>query len=133
MRVEPFEPAHLHALTLQPHQAHTADTLRALAEIVAGLGPAWTALEGEEVIACAGIAEGEVWTLLGEGAGPHMLAMTRAVRRGLLLAGDQRLVAFIDPHFAPAARWAKMMGFRFAADSDRPCAGGHMAQLWMRD
>ncbi|MDQ7246225.1 hypothetical protein [Dongia sedimenti] len=118
MQIEPYQPRHLHELALQPHQQHLGVALRehGWAEQVADAGPCWTALADGEPIACAGFQEcwagrAIAWAILAETAGRHMPALTRAVRRALALHPAERIEAQALVGFAPAARWARLLGF----------------------
>jgi len=118
MLIVPYAPHHLHRLALQPHQQHLAVALRehGWAEQVAEAGPCWTALADEEPIACAGFQDcwagrAIAWAILGETAGHHMRALTRAVRRALDAHPAERIEAQALIGFAPATRWARLLGF----------------------
>jgi RimJ/RimL family protein N-acetyltransferase len=118
MLIVPYAPHHLHQLALQPHQQHLGPALRAhgWAEQVSEAGPCWTALIDGEPIACAGFQEcwegrAIAWAILGETAGRHMAALTRAVRRALAAYPAERIEAQALADFAPALRWARLLGF----------------------
>ncbi len=119
MQIVEYKPAHLHTLALQPHQQHLGVALRAhgWAEQVADAGPCWTALVDGQPIACAGFQEcwegrAIAWAILGQSAGRHMAALTRAVRRALAAHPAERIEAQALLDFAPAARWARLLGFK---------------------
>jgi RimJ/RimL family protein N-acetyltransferase len=119
MLIVPYAPHHLHQLALQPHQQHLGPALRAhgWAEQVSEAGPCWTALIDGEPIACAGFQEcwegrAIAWAILGETAGRHMRTLTRAVRRALACHPAERIEAQALVDFAPAARWARLLGFK---------------------
>ncbi|WP_395017728.1 hypothetical protein [Dongia sp.] len=116
--IVPYAPHHLHRLALQPHQEHLGVALReqGWAERVSDAGPCWTALGDQEPIACGGFQEcwegrAIAWAILGETAGRHMLALTRAVRRRLDRHPAKRIEAQALIGFVPAARWAGLLGF----------------------
>ncbi len=126
MQIEPYQPRHLHALALQPHQQHLGVALRAhgWAEQVADAGPCWTALVDGQPIACAGFQEcwegrAIAWAILGESAGRHMLALTRAVKRALDRHPAERIEAQALVDFAPRPR----AGRGCSASSRRRCSG----------
>ena len=123
MRCVAFESAHLAALRLQPGQAPhfghllTHETGAGLAE----LGPAFAAVDENYVLACWGLAEiwpgrADCWALLGdELTGTRFAVLHRWVARQLTTShenGYRRLETTIDPTFAPARRWAALLGFR---------------------
>jgi len=118
MLIIPYAPHHLHQLALQPHQQHLGVALRehGWAEQVRDAGPCWTVLVDEKPIACGGFQEcwegrAIAWAILGEKAGRHMLELTRAVRRGLQDHPAERIEAQALVGFAPATRWARLLGF----------------------
>ncbi|WP_459853884.1 hypothetical protein [Dongia sp. agr-C8] len=118
MLIVPYAPHHLQRLALQPHQEHLGVALRerGWAERVSDAGPCWTALVDREPIACGGFQEcwegrAIAWAILGAEAGRHMLALTRAARRGLRRHPAVRIEAQALMGFAPAARWAELLGF----------------------
>jgi hypothetical protein len=138
MRVEPFAPAHLEGLVLQPHQAAwkaalTEEDRRRLTEA----GRAWTGFTGRTPVVCAGLLDlgggrAEAWALLGRDAGRRMTAITRAVACGLRGAGFRYVQAHTAMDFAPARRWVELLGFDFAAVLPRYCDDGGDAELWTR-
>jgi RimJ/RimL family protein N-acetyltransferase len=119
MLIVPYVPHHLHQLALQPHQQHLGNALRehGWAEQVTQAGPCWTALDADGApIACAGFQEcwegrAIAWAILGEKAGHHMAALTRAVKRALLAHPARRIEAQAVLDFTPATRWARLLGF----------------------
>jgi hypothetical protein len=118
MLIVPYAPHHLHLLALQPHQQHLGVALRehGWAEQVCEAGPCWTALVDDRPIASAGFQEcwegrAIAWAILGETAGRHMAALTRAVRRALACHPAERIEAQALLDFAPAMRWARLLGF----------------------
>lgn len=118
MRIEVFKPEHLERLQLQPAQAYFAREFSqpGYASLLAQ-GPAFTALDGEVVLGCGGAAElwpgrACVWSLLSESAGPHMMAITRAVRGFILQLPHRRIEALVDCDFEAGHRWARLLGFK---------------------
>lgn len=137
MRVEPLTRAHIDALILQPHQDLWRGKLSD--EQVAALAQlgGWTALTDGEVLGCAGILDkgegrAEAWALLSARSGVAMSAITRAVARALDAHPARRIEMVTACSFAPAARWAKMLGFRFEGQMSAWCADGSDAYLWAR-
>lgn len=79
-------------------------------------GPAFTALHGETVLACAGVVEvwagrALAWALIAEDAGRHMLGIHRAVSGFLMQAPYRRIEATVDEGFEAGHRWLRLMGF----------------------
>lgn len=135
MRVEPFDPAHVERLSVQPHQEGwraeimTTD-LRALATAP---NRAWSVLEGEDTLACGGFVDlgqgrGRAWALLS--TRPGMVALTRIVRRGIELSGFRRIDCEVAANFQPARRWAEMLGFSYEGTMRAWCYDGSDAELW---
>lgn len=111
-----YEPAHLRALRLQAPQAYfstlfSEDYAAALAQ-----HPAWAGIVDGQVVGCAGLVEqwtdrALCWALFSEAAGPHFLAITRFVQRVFALFHYRRVEAYVDPNFAEAQRWVRILGF----------------------
>lgn len=129
MRIRAFRPADLATLAapdgpgLQAAQAYLGPGLSSAtgAALAAG-GPAFTATgEGGRPICCIGLVEhwegrALAWAVLGAGAGRHLVAITRAVRRFLALAPWRRIEAAVECGFAPGHRWARLLGFALEAE-----------------
>lgn len=135
MRVEPLTREHLEALTLQPHQAAWRGKLsdEQIGALVHQGG--WAAVDGEAVLGCAGFVDkgdgrAEGWALLGDESGRAMAAITRAVKRGIRSNPARRIEIVTACSFAPAGRWATMLGFRFEGRMRAWCADGSDAELW---
>ena len=85
----PFLPAHAASLRLRPGAVSALSgqpPLEELARAYAAAGPAWTVLDGEEVIACGGVVRfwpgvGESWCWAGAGVDAVPVAFARLVRR----------------------------------------------------
>jgi hypothetical protein len=79
-------------------------------------GHAWTGIVDGKPIGCAGVLEvwpgrGYAWALLDQECGPHLLAITRAVRAKLMAVPFKRIEMAVDADFENARRWARMLGF----------------------
>lgn len=92
-----------------------------------------------EPVACAGVVEmwpnrGHAWALLGDNAGPHMIAITRAIRAFLDALPLRRVEMAVDPDFPAALRWARMLGFECETPSPMRayCPDGRGAYLFAR-
>jgi hypothetical protein len=112
MRVVPYQPEHLVGFVPQPGQA----TDFALQPEAPPHEQAWTALHAEQVLCVGGftaIWPGRAvgWMLLSVQAGPHMLGLTRVVRRRIAEFEVDRLELYADASFPQAQRWAEMLGF----------------------
>lgn len=111
VEVIPFE--RHHARLIVPQQAQEAE---AALQIEAPDGPAWTAVVDGLPVACAGfvpvwIGRAYAWALLGADVGPHLLAVTRAIRCRLASSGFRRVEMAVDCEFANGRQWARMLGF----------------------
>jgi len=109
----PFDPAHVGQMRVQRMQAHELDA-QSLAD---PYGRAWTAMADGAPVACGGLVEvwtgrAYAWALLSESAGPHMLALTRAIRSGLAQSPFRRVEMAVDAGFDAGRRWAELLGFR---------------------
>lgn len=113
----PFEPWHLHWLTLQPTQAHLTELLTdAHGEAIQKAGPCYSAFVGYDVIACAGIIQmwpgrAQVWSLLSDKLPLYARDIHRAVKNYLLAYRVRRLECIVDPRHEAAVRWAEHLGF----------------------
>lgn len=117
MDIRPFHVAHLQALKLQPSQAQLAPRLSE--EVLEFLGTldAYTAFSrAGEPLACAGLMDiwsgrAMAWSFISERAGPHMVGVTRAVKRFLDLKAPRRTEMYVDAGFEAGYRWAELLGF----------------------
>ncbi|MFO1465871.1 MAG: hypothetical protein U1F35_05435 [Steroidobacteraceae bacterium] len=89
---------------------------REYVQAIAAQGPAFTGRINGKVVILAGIAydeqrRGWLWSFLATDTGPHMLAITRTVKRVLALV-DGPLFATADRCYRPSLRWLAMLGFK---------------------
>lgn len=117
MDVRLFHVKHLDQMRLQPSQAGRAHLLQG-EEIREFLGQqeAYTAFVGDQPLAACGLMDiwpgrAMAWAFLDERAGPHMLAITRSVRRFLDLKAPRRTELYVDAGFEAGYRWANLLGF----------------------
>lgn len=109
MTIIPFEPHH--AALIRPQDAQSADNAGG-----AAAGEGWTAVHDGAPVACFGVVlmwegRGYCWALLDRDAGPHMLALTRAIRSLIAAAGLRRIEMAVDASFEAGRRWAGLLGF----------------------
>jgi hypothetical protein len=135
IRVAPLRAWHLRGIKLQPSQAHmrewiTEDFMTAIEQTTA-----YTALAGDEPLACAGIAANEnieryAWALLAENAGRAMLRATRAC---LAVVSHETKPVFthVRADLPPNVRWLTMLGFAPTGKAERMPDGCDM-ELWVR-
>lgn len=117
MRIVPFEPWHLRKLTLQEAQAWMGPMLRAdYGESLKNGGPCFTALDGDDVLACSGVLRmwdnrDQAWALMSEHAGRQFVAIYRAIRRFLDMHDARRVEATVDAGFEAGHRLMRLLGF----------------------
>jgi hypothetical protein len=118
LKVVPFEAWHMHALRLQAAQELFPSQVEpGHAHELERLGNAYTAIDGGDVLACAGLIEqwqgrAIAWALLAGDIGPHrFLRVSRGVMRALCTAPFHRIEAAVDCEFPQAIRWVHDLGF----------------------
>lgn len=119
MRIVQFEPDHLKLLLLQPSQAIMQPLLdnAEYAQSLKDAGPAYSAVDGDAVFACAGFIpqwEGRTlaWALISAEAGKHFVMITRAVKRAINLHEFRRVETAVRTDFNEGHRWAELLGFK---------------------
>lgn len=127
MRIVPFRPEHAQALRLRPFDELCLAGLgpgldrAALWRFYHAAGPGFTALAGDEVVACGGVVlarpgEGEGWALTGPSVPRFALSFHRAFARGLPAVaaehGLARITTLVDPDHAVSRRWLRRLGFQ---------------------
>lgn len=117
MQIVPFEAAHLQAIEVQGHQALVRPLLDS-PDYIAALksGPAYTALEGETVHACAGLivhwpGRAHAWTILAGKLNRRMLLIHRAIMGYLVECPIARIEAAVECDFPEGHRWMRLLGF----------------------
>jgi hypothetical protein len=124
MIVAPFTREHLRVMVIQQKQQGLEHLLTS--EVCASLenGSSYAALDGDEVLACAGIIEvspgrAVAWAYLSQNVGARMRGVTRAVKRFLDISTYRRIEMDVDCNFPQAHRWAKMLGFEMECERRR--------------
>ena len=120
MNVIPYEPRHLDEMTMQPSQRYLRDFVTPEAAAAVAGFPAYTATHGDDILGCGGVVpvwsgRGVAWSFISAKAGPHFVAITRAVRKFLDAQPQDRIETTVDIDFADGHRWARMLGFRLEA------------------
>lgn len=116
MRIVPFQSWHVLSMELQDHQLARMEgiTTEYLAKL-ARSGPAFSAVDDEEILACAGIAEiggpATLWGFISRHAGKRMLRLDRSVRRLMELKHYPRIESTVPVGFKPGCRWLERLGF----------------------
>jgi hypothetical protein len=117
MQIVPFIASHAASIVLQPMQRFGPVISDADARTLEAVGPCYSALGDDgRVLACAGLIpqwEGRAlaWGMVAHDAGPHLVRITREVRRFLASCGYARVEAAVDALFPAAIRWIEMLGF----------------------
>lgn len=118
MIVVPYKPEHLQSLLLQPSQAFMRPFLDKpeYQQSLAIPGKTFTAMDGERVLACAGIVpfwEGraEAWALMGPDLRRDFIHIHYAAKRFFNVCGFRRIEAAVDAEFGCAKAWMKALGF----------------------
>lgn len=114
----PCAPEHIAGITpLKGEELAQAGFLRDdFSKYVLTEGVAMSAFVGTKCVCAAGIYpvykhRAMAWSFMGEGAGPHMVAITRKVKQVLDSWGGERVEMIVDFEFKAGHRWAKMLGF----------------------
>ncbi len=124
MIVVPFEREHLHRMVIQQKQQGLEHLVTPDVCGVLEGGQSYTALDGDEVVACAGVVEitqgrAVAWAYISQDVGRRMRFVTRAVKNFLALTQFRRIEMDVDCEFPQAHRWAKMLGFEMECERRR--------------
>jgi len=126
MRVVAFRPEHVRTLELQEAQRYFVGDIsgEAYGRMLAQSPYAFTALDGDRVIACSGCVEiwdnrAMAWALISKDAGRNMVGVHKAVAGFLAGAKWRRIEATVDVGFEAGMRWLTMLGFE-CETPDRP-------------
>lgn len=120
MNILPYKAEHMEALRMQRGQMYclpyvTPEYAKALESTYA-----FTAMEGDQVVAIGGITElwenrGLAWTFIDRRAGKHFVALHKAVSKFLEDCPLRRIEAETPCEFEQGHRWLKMLGFKLEA------------------
>lgn len=104
-------------------------------------GPAHTAMRGDKVLACIGLAHqwdgrATAWAIMAQSiGGADYLVIHRAVKRFIKLIGYRRIDATVVENFTNAIRWAEMLGFKRETPEPMqnygPDGRGHYLYSWV--
>ncbi|CAB3931644.1 GNAT family acetyltransferase [Achromobacter insolitus] len=118
MKIVQMTAAHVQAVQLQDAQAYALPMVTAehAQQLAAADGVAWAALDGDEVIACAGIVQaheqrGMAWAMFSECALRQFKLIHRVARLVLAGAKWRRIEMTVDINHAAAIQWAERLGF----------------------
>lgn len=119
MKIVRLSPEHILAVQLQPAQAyaHALVDLRNAQDLADAPGVAWSAVDGDEVIACAGILElhearGMAWAMLSDRALRQFKTIHRVVSQVVRAAPWRRIEMTVDAQHQAAQEWAERLGFK---------------------
>jgi RimJ/RimL family protein N-acetyltransferase len=123
MEIVPLKREHLKQILIQNHQIGFDELLTPMTKRVLERD-GFTAIEDDEVIACAGVSKvapnrAIAWAYVSRDAGPRMLKVTRAMMRYLEITPYRRIEADVDCDFEEAHRWVRMMGFELECERRR--------------
>jgi hypothetical protein len=115
MQLLEFTPAHLATIRLQSAQAHEGVSQEG-AELAIGLGPAWSLMRSEDVLACGGyfalkptLALG--WMYIAGDIGPrHFIRVVRAINEKLKGCPYERVDFMVQQEFPQGHRMARLIG-----------------------
>lgn len=140
IRFERMTIEHARAIRPQPSQNDLTEDERVTELVSASTkGDAWTFFAGDKLLGIAGITalwsgRAMVWMLMDEGAGRHLLPLTRFLSAMIDEYGYPRVEMFVDATFAAGCRWAKMLGFTLETPvpARRYMPNGNDAYLYAR-
>ncbi|WP_067753098.1 hypothetical protein [Orrella dioscoreae] len=139
MKIVRLTPEHILAVQLQPAQAfaHALVDLKNAQDLADSPGVAWSAVEGGEVIACAGILElhaerGMAWAMLSERALRQFKTIHRVVSQVVDAAPWRRVEMAVDARHATACAWAERLGFKREGHMQAYTADGRDCFLYAR-
>ena len=117
--IREFSPFDLAAMNLQPRQEHmgAGATDISYAISLASNGESFSIVDGDCVLGCLGTTDfwpgrKYIWAFLSGDIGPHMLQVTRAIRKWIQKDDTVRLETAVQCDFPQAIRWAEMIGFK---------------------
>lgn len=116
VKIVPYLPEHALRIKLQKAQQEDWFVINQdYANSLSG-GPAFTALEGDEVIACGGyiheFGNWIMWALLSDKAKNHMVRLSKVAARLMTMSGET-LWTVVTHGFDEGTRWVKMFGFEY--------------------
>jgi len=138
MIIIPFDPAHLKTLSLQEAQSWMGPKLKPeYGQALIKAGPCFTAIEGDEILGCAGVMnvwEGRdlAWALISGKAGRRFILIVRAIQRFLDLSQTIRIEATVDANFEEGHRLIKLLGFEYEGYAAKYLPDGRDVCLYAR-
>lgn len=116
MNIVTFHRGHLKNMVIQQRQRGMEKLLTDDICDVLESAESFSAFDGDEVLACAGVIEvapgrAQAWAYVSDNVGNRMVGVTKAVRRFLSLKKYRRVEMDVDCDFQQAHRWAIVLGF----------------------
>lgn len=121
MEIVPFKKEHLKRMVIQQRQQDLARLITdEVCASVEGI-ESYTAIDGDEVIACAGavqmdIGRALVWSYISANIKSRMIFVARAMKRFIAMSKYRRIEMHVDCEFKQAHRLAMMLGFEMEAE-----------------
>lgn len=118
MEVVPFKAEHMRRLSLQKAQEGNLEWMAPdHLDLMEALPHAFTLLDGDEVLVCAGVVEfwtgrAACWTFLSGNIGKRFLKAHHLVKAALETFDYRRLECEVDCRFEAGHRWVKALGFK---------------------
>lgn len=117
MHITHFEPAHILAMDIQPHQAWMRQAVEEGYGEFLARGVAETLWRDGKPVACYGgtllwPGNGEVWAVFARDMGISMSVAHRAARALIAANPQPRLQAYVDAEFSEGVRWVFQLGFK---------------------
>lgn len=134
MKIVRLQAEHVLAVQLQEAQAFALPMIDIAhaRQLVESEGVGWAALDGDDVIACAGIVQahaqrGMAWAMFSQRALQQFKLIHRVTRHVLASAPWRRIEMTVDARHEAAIAWAERLGFereglmRAATPDGRDC------------
>lgn len=122
IEVKPFRRHDLELIFAQGVQDSQARAVSQVPSAYASLarvaGVTLSVWSGQDLLLVGGLVRvseknGMLWSVLNKRAGPHMLAIHRALTRFLGAQPERRIEATVEEGFARGCRWLELLGFEF--------------------
>lgn len=139
IQIVPFRREHIRNIALQPMQVDMAPIMSepSYAEALEQHEHSWSAVDGDEVLACGGVIEewhgvARGWMLISGNLGIRFLAVHRAVLGFVKNAPYHRIEMSVAKGFDEGCRWAKMLGFEYEGLARGYTPDGHDCHKYAR-
>lgn len=121
MEIVPYQAEHLMTIALQESQQYLGNYINEdLAKSLEMEDWSWTALDGDEVIGCAGVqpiwqGRGCAWSYISNCGPKQFMTIHKHVKKFLDQCYLKRIEMTVDCRFEQGHRWAKALGFHMEA------------------